>query len=164
VSFTLINLDFEVIIFYLLALTNKQNNKNWWGDKWWNYMHDRQITRNNFVDSANTSQNFLTGLYKIFGFHWISLSVLSFASTSQSSFYFDKTLKCVIYVKFFHEKNSKPLWKCRRPATQSCKLPLIWSLNPKSQSRTWYLCLKSDLGPTAKCTECVKMCAAARHR
>jgi len=36
--------------------------------------------------------------------------------------------------------------------------------SPKSQAQTQHLFLKPDLGPKAKFTECVKICANARYR
>jgi len=86
-------------------------------------MHDRQTTRNNFVDkekdeilSVNTSQNFALVCMRFLastGSH-----LLSFASMSWSSFCFDKILKCVIYGKFCHEAKLQTFVK-----TQTTRYP-----------------------------------------
>jgi len=78
-----------VFVFFLTTYArNRQNNKNWWGDKWWKYMHDRQTTRNNFVDeeknkilSASTTK-VCAGLHEIFCFPLVKSHLFSFVLMS----------------------------------------------------------------------------------
>jgi len=45
------NLVFEAMFFSTYLRSQKSTTmKNWWVDKWQQYLHDRQITQNNFID------------------------------------------------------------------------------------------------------------------
>jgi len=160
------NLDFEVVVFYLITLANRQNNKNWWGGKWYKYFHDRQITRNNFVDkgkkdilSANTSQNFALVCMIVFGFHGFRLSsfVICF-----------NVVEFILIWQNVKTRNTLPWSKtarlCQNADDPQRRVVNGLNLNLKPQARTWHLCSKPDLGPKAKLTEWVKMCATAWHQ
>jgi len=66
VSFTFINLNFEAVVFYLFTLANRLNRKH--NESLVNrqmYLHDGQITRNNFV-TKKRRQILVRTLHKIF--------------------------------------------------------------------------------------------------
>ena len=64
------------------------------------------------------------------------------------------------------KQNCKPLSKCRRPATQNCKWVLNSKPEPEIISPNLTFMIKARFRPDsqAKCTQYVKMWAAARHR
>jgi len=68
------NLNFEAVVFYLFTLANRQNrkhNESLVERKCWKYLHDRQITRNNFV-TEERRQTLVRTLHKIFWwFAWV---------------------------------------------------------------------------------------------